>query len=352
MRNRLLALALTGMAFGAWAGPAMADDPVNGQTAEQVAGNVQNADSSATSTQYQPTNQNISVRVLSPGNGGAVTQSNDSVAQSYAGNGNETEQAVEQSQSGSGGIGIQEAAQLAGSVQDASSEATSTQVKPTNQNISVRVLSPGNDGAVSQTNSSTAKSGAENGNETKQYVDQSQGSGGGMMHNTAKRDDHPTCGCDSTGIQAAGQEAYNKQKAESSAESTQVKAKNQNIAVRVLSPGDDGAVKQSNDSTALSKALNHNSTTQDIEQVQGASGCGCHGGTAIQAAGQAAFNWQKADSDATSKQIEPENKALSFRFKSYGGGGALTQSNASTAASYAANWNELEQSLEQLQGVA
>jgi hypothetical protein len=349
MRHRLLALALSGMAFGAWAGPAMADDPVNGQTAEQVAGNVQHADSSATSTQYQPTNQNISVRVLSPGNGGAVTQSNDSAAQSYAGNGNETEQAIEQSQSGSGGTGIQEAAQKAGSEQQASSEATSTQVKPTNQNISVRVLSPGNDGAVTQTNSSTAKSGAENGNETKQTVDQSQGSDG-LMYNTGK--EHPKCGCDSTGIQAAGQEAYNKQKAESSAESTQVKAKNQNIAVRVLSPGDDGAVKQSNDSTALSKALNHNSTTQDIDQSQGASGCGCHGGTAIQAAGQAAFNWQKAESAAESKQIEPENKALSFRFKSYGGGGGVTQSNASMAESYAANWNELEQRLQQLQGAA
>jgi hypothetical protein len=338
MRHRLLALALSGMAFGAWAGPAMADDPVNGQVAEQVAGNVQHADSSATSTQYQPSNQNISVRVLSPGNGGPVTQSNESVAQSYAGNGNETEQAIEQSQSGSGSTGIQEAAQKAGSEQQASSEATSTQVKPTNQNISVRVLSPGNDGAVSQTNSSTQK------------VDQSQGSDG-MMYNSRKDPKHE-CGCDSTGIQAAGQEAYNKQKAESTAESTQVKAKNQNIAVRVLSPGDDGAVKQSNDSTALSKALNHNSTVQKIEQDQGASGCGCHGGTAIQAAGQAAFNWQKADSAAESKQIEPQNSALSFRFKSYGGGGGLTQSNASTAASYAANWNELEQKLEQLQGVA
>ena len=173
-----------------------------------------------------------------------------------------------------------------------------------------------------------------------------------MMYD-ARRKDHP-CGCDSgTLIQAAGQEAHNKQQAESEATSTQVKPKNQNISVRVLSPGDDGDVSQTNDSTALSKAVNHDATTQAIEQIQGASGCGCHhGATAIQAAGQAAFNWQKAKSDAESKQIEPANKALSFRFKSYGDGGELTQSNASAAESFAGNWNELEQLLAQSQGSA
>jgi hypothetical protein len=332
----------------------MADDPVSGQTAEQVAGNAQYADSSATSTQIQPTNQNISVRVLSPGDAGAVTQTNESTAQSFAGNGNATEQAVQQSQSGVGGTAVQEAAQLADSVQKASSEAESTQVKPENQNISVRVLSEGDDGAVTQTNSSTAKSEAKNGNETLQQIGQSQGGrDGGMMYNSREKD-HPSCGCDSgTAIQAAGQEAYNKQQAESTATSTQVKPKNQNISVRVLSPGDDGAVDQTNDSTALSKAANYNATGQGIEQTQGATGCGCHkGGTAIQAAGQAAFNWQKANSSAESKQIEPANKALSFRFKSYGGGGDLTQSNSSTAGSYAVNWNELEQLLAQSQGSA
>ncbi len=118
----------------------------------------------------------------------------------------------------------------------------------------------------------------------------------------------------------------------------------------MLSPGDDGSVSQSNESLALSKARNKNETSQEIEQRQAGSDCGCHGSTAIQAAGQAAFNCQQAYSDAESKQVKPENKALSLRLKSHGGGGDLTQTNSSFAGSYAANWNELEQELEQVQG--
>ncbi len=340
MRKRLLTLAVTGLALGAWAGPAVADEPVAGQTATQVAGNEQQSSSNATSTQIAPSNQNINVRVLSPGDNGSVTQSNESAAQSFAGNHNATEQDVDQSQGGSGATGLQDAAQLADSEQKAESDATSTQVKPKNQNISVRVLSPGDDGDVDQSNSSKAKSEALNANELSQEIDQEQGKG--------KDRDH--CGCDSTGIQAAGQEAYNKQKADSSATSTQIEPKNQNISVRVLSPGDNGSVSQSNESVALSKALNKNETSQALEQRQAGSDCGCHGSTAIQAAGQAAFNRQQAYSDAESKQVKPENKALSLRLKSHGGGGELTQSNSSYAGSFAANWNELEQDVEQVQG--
>jgi hypothetical protein len=246
----------------------------------------------------------------------------------------------------------QTAAQVAGSQQQASSDASSTQVGPSNQNISVRVLSPGDNGDVDQSNSSTAKSGAINSNELEQDIDQSQGSkshgdGHGSDHGDDRHGDD--CSCGSTGIQAAGQEAFNKQKADSSATSTQVKPTNQNISVRVLSPGDDGSVSQSNASTALSKALNHNSTDQAIKQRQGKSDCGCHGGTAIQAAGQAAYNRQQADSDAESKQLWPSNKSLSLRLKSRGDGGELTQANASLAASFAANWNALEQSVDQRQ---
>jgi hypothetical protein len=355
MRKRLLVLLVTGMSLGAYAGPAAADEPVNSQVADQVAGNQQHADSSATSTQVGPSNQNISVRVLSPGDDGAVTQRNSSLAESYAGNHNSTDQSVEQSQSGSGSVGSQEAVQQAGSGQHASSEAESTQIKPKNQNISVRVLSPGDNGTVDQSNSSEAKSGAKNSNELSQDVDQSQGGAqcgcqGNSSHGDDRHGDHGHGAGDSTGIQAAGQEAWNEQKAESSATSTQIKPSNQAISVRVLSPGDDGAVTQSNASTAMSKALNHNSTSQAIDQSQGGSRCGCGSGTAIQAAGQAAYNRQKAESAAESKQIHPENSALSLRLKSHGGGGELTQANASNAASFASNWNALEQELSQSQG--
>jgi hypothetical protein len=119
----------------------------------------------------------------------------------------------------------------------------------------------------------------------------------------------------------------------------------------VLSPGDDGKVTQSNESEALSKAFNSNDTDQTIEQEQGGSGCGCKADSVgIQAAGQKALNLQKAESSAESKQIKPENKSLSVRFKSYGGGGDLMQSNSSFAASFAGNFNELDQKVEQEQG--
>jgi hypothetical protein len=334
-RHRLLALAIGLATLGVGAGPAMADEPFAGQAAEQVAASDQSANSSANSTQIAPSNSNINVRVLSPGDNGSVDQSNTSAAESFAGNANETDQSVEQSQSGTGGTALQEAGQLAANKQSAESTADSVQVHPKNTNISVRVLSPGDDGDVTQSNESEAKSGALNKNELDQSIEQEQGGDDGGCH------------CGSTAIQAAAQAAYSKQDADSAAESKQVKPENKNLSVRVLSPGDDGNVDQSNESAAFSEAVNKNDTDQDIGQSQYGSDCKCYGSTGIQAAAQKAVNWQDADSSAESKQLYPSNKSLSFRFKSYGDGGNLTQSNASLAASLAANWNELDQEVSQ-----
>jgi hypothetical protein len=353
MSKKLLASAVSALTLAVGAGPAMADGSVSGQLAEQVAGSQQSAESTANSTQINPTNQNISVRVLSPGDDGDVTQSNESTAESFAGNSNDTAQSVDQTQSGAGGVGIQGSGQKAGNEQHADSKADSTQVNPTNQNISVRVLSPGDNGSVTQSNESKAKSFAGNKNTLTQDVTQDQsGSGCCPAPSKSSKDHSDPCDCQSgVGIQAAGQEAYNKQKAESKAESKQVKPTNKSISVRVLSPGDDGDVSQTNSSTALSGAFNKNDTTQSIDQSQSGSRCNpCSSGVGIQAAGQKAFNWQKADSDAESKQIHPTNKALSLRFKSHGGGGALTQANSSFAGSLAANKNVLWQSVSQSQG--
>ena len=219
----------------------------------------------------------------------------------------------------------------------------------------MRVLSPGNNGSVDQSNESKAKSFAGNKNTLTQDVTQDQGGSACCPHPAQReqRADHEDpCGCQSgVGIQAGGQEAYNKQKAESNAESKQVKPTNQNISVRVLSPGDDGDVSQTNSSTALSGAFNKNDTTQSLDQTQSGSRCNpCSSGVGIQAAGQKAFNWQHADSNAESKQIHPTNKALSVRFKSHGGGGTLSQANTSFAGSLAANKNVLSQTLTQRQG--
>jgi hypothetical protein len=356
MSRKLLALAVSALTLGLGAGPAMADVPVSGQLAEQVAGSEQSAESNANSTQINPNNTNVSVRVLSPGDDGDVTQSNQSGAGSFAGNSNDTSQTVDQSQSGAGGVGIQESGQLAGNEQHADSNAESTQVNPENRNINVRVLSEGENGTVDQSNESKAKSFAGNRNTLTQDVTQDQSGSGCCPHPgnsmDSKHSDHPDpCGCQSgIGIQAAGQEAYNKQKATSNAESKQVKPTNQNVSVRVLSPGDDGDVSQTNSSTALSGAFNKNDTSQSIDQTQSDSDCRCSHGLGIQAAGQKAFNWQHADSNAESKQIHPTNKALSLRFKSEGGGGTLSQANSSFAGSLAANKNVLSQTLTQSQG--
>jgi hypothetical protein len=346
---RGLLLALTVGLLLVLAGPAAADmSSFGGQSAGQSAENMQSATSSATSTQYEPSNENISVRVLSPGDDGNVSQSNNSSAESGALNLNGTSQRLSQDQSGSGSSccnaaqkALQDAAQWAGNEQSAYSTADSTQKHPSNDNISVRVLSPGKNGNVDQSNNSDAGSFAGNLNKTKQDTGQSQG---GSDLKTPSRDgssqgspdlssvrDPGSCGCGggSKSIQAAGQKAFNYQNAESHANSTQVKPSNENISVRVLSPGDDGDVSQSNNSSAESFAGNANFTHQTIEQSQpGTGGCCrepvvlsklppcCDGhSTGIQAAGQDAFNKQDATSTADSWQFMPQNQNDSLRVK-------------------------------------
>lgn len=346
MRGLLLVL-VAGLLL-AIAGPAAADMPSSfgGQSATQQAANMQSAASSATSTQYHPSNENISVRVLSGGDNGDVSQSNNSSAESGALNLNKTGQAVSQDQSGSGSHccsaaqeAMQQAAQWAGNKQSATSTADSTQKDPSNQNISVRVLSPGDNGSVDQSNNSHAGSFAGNANKTMQGTHQSQGSSDDAPTTlTPSRDStdpsdgrivkNPCCGSKSEAIQAAGQDAASRQTAESHADSTQIAPSNENISVRVLSPGKDGSVDQSNNSDAESFAGNLNLTQQGIQQTQpGSTGCGCgpviltrglccpgHS-TGIQAAGQQALNLQDATSSAESKQIKPQNVNKSLRLK-------------------------------------
>jgi hypothetical protein len=221
--------------------------------------------------------------------------------------------------------------QSAGTGQSASSTASSTQVAPSNSNISVRIGSPGNNGSVSQSNASTAASAALNAAATAQNATQSQGGGGGT--------------------QAVGQDAGTGQQATSSADSTQVKPSNSNISVRIGSPGDDGDVTQSNASTALSAAANKAKTEQNATQSQGGS-CGCSGhgsGSGVQAVGQDAGTRQGAESSATSKQIKPSNSNIPVRIGSKGDNGSVSQSNDSTAASAALNLAKTEQNAQQTQ---
>ena len=320
----------------------------------------QSADSQAKSEQIKPTNSNIDVRIGSPGDNGNVNQSNSSDATSHAGNIAKTEQTAQQDQGGGkcchGGSGVQAAEQSAGTKQDADSSAESKQIHPTNENTSVRIDKPhgskcgckddgyatdkpgGKNGNVTQSNDSSALSFAGNAAKTEQSVEQTQDG---------------SCGCHGDLVQAAGQWAYTHQDATSHAESEQKGAKNSNTPVRLFSGGDDGNVNQSNSSEAASFAGNLAFTGQAVEQDQSGSQCGCRKvedkrpvkgyesshccSSGVQAAGQWAGTHQDATSDAESKQIEPTNSSTPVRLGSYGGGGSVTQSNSSFAASKAFN---------------
>ena len=214
------------------------------QTAGQIATNDQTATAVASSKQIEPQNTNVNVRVLSPGTNGPVTQTNASTAAALAANANLTGQGITQA----GEHGQQTAGQAADSSQDAAAAAESTQVKPENTNVDVRVLSPGADGPVSQANTSTAAAIAANLNATDQQIAQDPVGGAG---------------------QTAGQAATSQQGAAAGAASAQIAPRNTNVGVRVLSPGHDGAVTQRNDSTAAAIALNGNKTKQDIDQQAG-----------------------------------------------------------------------------------
>jgi hypothetical protein len=314
------------LAFGSSAAQAQSVQGV-GQTATTG----QSASSSASSTQSNPTNSNISVRIFSPGDAGSVAQSNTSAAGSAALNKAATTQAASQAQSGAG---EQAVGQKAETGQSADSSATSEQTKPTNTNIDVRIDSPGGGGSVDQSNTSTAGSIAGNKATTDQGVEQQQGGN--------------ACGCKGSGngVQAVGQHAETGQEANSEATSTQDHPSNSNISVRIYSPGENGDVNQSNDSTALSAAGNLAETTQAVSQTQ-AGGCGC--GDHVQAVGQKAITGQLADSAASSTQKGASNSNLPVRIKSPGGDGSVQQSNTSLALSAALNAAKTTQAVEQTQ---
>src|SRR5436190_1564584 len=145
MRRRLLAFVASAVLLPATAAGTAAADGPSVQDVGQSAGSQQSATSSASSTQVKPSNTNISVRIGSPGDDGAVSQTNSSKAVSVAGNKNTTDQSAGQS-GGSGGV--QNADQSAYNKQDATSDATSKQVHPSNVNIPVRIFSKGDDGSV------------------------------------------------------------------------------------------------------------------------------------------------------------------------------------------------------------
>ena len=150
--------------------------------------------------------------------------------------------------------GVQSVGQSAGSEQQATSASGATQINPSNTNISVRVLSDGNDGPVTQSNTASSNATSSNSNSTTQDASQDQGAGG---------------------IQTSTQDAGNAQLADASRTANQSGASNTNLPVRVLSPGSNGAVTQSNytGSTAGSDEQQHDGPDVGSGPVRVVCGC-------------------------------------------------------------------------------
>jgi hypothetical protein len=308
--------------------------PVAGtQVVGQSADNAQEAKAAAVTEQSGASNENISVRVLSPGSNGSVSQSNVASSNAAAGNVNGTGQSATQSQSGAGGS--QSIGQSASNEQDAAALAGTVQSNPSNSNISVRVLSPGDDGDVTQSNVATSNATAGNVNGTHQTADQAQSGGS------------DSCKCGSAGSQVIGQSADSKQGALAGALTVQEGAKNENISVRVLSPGSNGSVSQSNVASSNAAAGNANKTEQSADQAQAGSSCGCGNGT--QVVGQSASNLQGAAALSATIQEKPSNTNTPIRVESPGDDGDVTQSNVATSDATAANLNGTAQAADQSQ---
>ena len=114
MTRKYIAFVLGAMALLiAGAGTATAASP-GVQVADQSADSAQQATSASGATQVAPSNSNISIRVLSPGSDGAVSQSNTASSTATSSNANEATQGAGQTQSGAG---IQTAQQYAGNAQ-------------------------------------------------------------------------------------------------------------------------------------------------------------------------------------------------------------------------------------------
>ena len=328
MSRRLLAsvLGLLALVLAVSATTATAADPPGVQTADQSAASGQQATAASGATQVNPTNTNISVRVLSPGDNGSVTQSNTVGSTALAGNANQTGQTASQTQAGSGGI--QAASQFAGNTQLAGALSTAAQFGASNTNLPVRVGSGGGGGSVTQSNAVGSAAGAANTNGTGQSTTQTQAGAGGA------------CCPDGGGIQTSDQSAANGQVAGAQSSATQLSPENVNISVRVLSPGNDGAVSQSNTALSGAQATNANGTTQGAQQTQ-ASGGGpcCPSGPDVQTATQGAGNAQAAHAASSATQIGASNVNIPIRVGSPGSNGPVSQTNIVGSTAIAANSN-------------
>ena len=329
MKRLLLVLALSFLLLLlAGLGTATAGLPA-GQITGQTAGSGQAAGSAAGTAQQGPTNQNGSVQVLSPGDAGSVSQSNEASSNATAANQNGTSQDADQS----GGSGDQVVGQSAQNDQAAQAAALTLQSGASNVNTPTHVLAPGDAGSVSQSNDASSDAAAGNTNAADQSADQEQADG--------------SC-CSGSGSQIVGQSADNEQDAAALAATQQENPSNENVSVRVLSPGNDGSVSQSNEASSNATAANANETKQDADQTQSGDSCGC-GSAGDQFVGQSATNDQDANAAALTAQKDPSNQNISVRVLSPGDSGDVSQSNTASSNASAGNTNNTDQQADQSQ---
>ena len=435
MKRLATTLAASLAALAVSAGTAFAAGPPV-QSATQSSGTDQGAIAASSATQVDPSNQNISVRVLSPGSDGNVTQSNNATSTATAANTAGTTQNATQLQGGGcgcqltpvqqilqdtangqlggvlsaaqqlgasnaaapssvassgggdptsqpsgadpssaapstdspavapsgssqvngasstgsaantaptgqtasqtqGGSGVQSTDQQASTDQAAQAASSAQQVDPSNSNISVRVLSPGNDGNVTQSNNASSTATASNNAATTQKAGQIQGGGSG------------------SGVQSAVQNADTQQAAGAASSAAQIDPSNSNLSVRVLSPGSDGNVTQSNNATSTATASNNAPVTQTSFQDPSGPSCGCGGqGQDVQSITQGSWIGQLGDAQSSATQVGASNSNDPVRVGSDGGDGNVSQSNNATSTASATNTAPVSQSGTQIDGAA
>jgi hypothetical protein len=353
MKRCLIVLTVCVLALVTGVQVAAAETPSTGvQTADQSASSDQAALAASGAAQTQPSNTNVSIRVLSPGDDGSVSQTNSVDSDATASNENSADQDTTQEQSSgsstgccqSGTTGVQTSSQSAANEQAAAALSLATQTGAKNTNVPVRVGSSGDNGDVSQTNSVDSEANASNENSAEQSADQDQSSGSGSGS---------CCKSGSTGVQTADQDAKNEQGALAASKAEQSHPENTNVSIRVLSPGDNGDVEQTNSVDSEANASNSNSAEQAVDQDQssgsGSGSCCKSGSTGVQTADQDAKSEQKAIAASLAKQDHPKNTNASIRVLSPGDDGDVEQTNSVDSEANASNENDADQSVDQEQ---
>jgi hypothetical protein len=222
-----------------------------------------------------------------------------------------------------GGSGVQAALQESSVGQAALAASSATQIHPSNSNTSVRVLSPGNDGGVWQSNTAGSSANAENTAPVSQTGTQQQAPS--------------SCGCSSgPAVQALGQSSTVEQGALAASLAKQIGPSNVSDPVRVGSEGNDGSLTQSNEVSSEANASNTAPVSQTGTQQHAGASCGCSG-PAVQALAQSSEVGQLGIALSGAFQVGASNESGPIRIASDGNGGRVSQSNSAESSADATN---------------